>query len=212
MPLLGPMWFLFGLFWAALIYSWLKTKFGNVEVMIVTISLWVLSCWSSSYVRLPFSLQAGFSSILYLHIGNKIYQQNLLSHVQELSVAVKGLMLLIWLLTLLVGHVSLSVSSFGFGALSFVGSVFACVFILYGLKALVEKSSNLKFFFGGGYYWPSHIDNSLCSSTIAIPIPVLGKSVYKSAFWLDDKLYDRGDYGNFNGTFNCKIVRIYTGL
>ena len=95
-PYIGPIWFLFALFWACLLYSILKKHFDLFTQFVIVLLLFVLSCISVKYIRLPFSIQAGASATLFLFIGGMIRKYNIVEQFESSAALLKLVLLLLW--------------------------------------------------------------------------------------------------------------------
>ena len=97
LPKIGVIWFLVALFWACLVYSILKLCLSVKKRLFVVVSLFVLTCISARYVRLPFSLQGGLSAVIFIMTGDLIRQYKVLDTFYRVHVLVKLLLLSICL-------------------------------------------------------------------------------------------------------------------
>lgn len=69
-PIMGPIWFLWALFWGCLIYTLIKRNFHGLGLCIVFIFVAVVGIYSSKIINLPLSFQSGCFFAAYIAIGN----------------------------------------------------------------------------------------------------------------------------------------------
>lgn len=145
-PIVGPIWFLFALFWACLIYSRLKMSFSGFGLMVLVFTTFILAQTSIHVVRLPFSLQAGFSSVLFLWGGDLARNYKIIEKLGG-NIVVIFCVLFIWLVCILKGSVSVSHCVYGLGLISVVGAITASLIVLKVIS-LVPITRRC----GGGYF------------------------------------------------------------
>lgn len=68
-PGIGVCWYLWGLFFALLIYNVLTHYFSKHLITIISVCLFLLGSKIGNFILLPFSISSGLSSIIYIHIG-----------------------------------------------------------------------------------------------------------------------------------------------
>lgn len=139
-PAIGCLWFLFALFWACVIYSYLKKCFNSFERVIWVFALFALSYLSIQKVRLPFSFQAGCSAVLFLWAGDLIRSYSLIERMRN----VNGFSLLlgvgIWMISIVfTGGISVSVLDYGIGIVKLPVAIIACCLVLHGLMRTNAK-------------------------------------------------------------------------
>ena len=134
-PIVGPIWFLLTLFWAMLFYNFLKIHFHGIELAIIILALFCVACFSVSFIRLPFSLQAGCSAVLYIWIGEQIRQHNAIERYSQIGVFATIATLVLWLLCIKDGKVLImAICFYPNGLLSVIVSVAVTLFFICAIK------------------------------------------------------------------------------
>jgi fucose 4-O-acetylase-like acetyltransferase len=132
-PIVGPVWFLFALFWSCLIYSILKSKYDGFNLMVYVIMSFLMSLISIHYVRFPFSIQAGMSAVLFLWLGDVTRKYSITEKLGENSLTLIC-MIIIWGICILRGNVVVSNCVYGLGLISifgaYAGSLIFLIFVL----------------------------------------------------------------------------------
>ena len=82
-PAIGALWFLFALFWASLIFSFLQSmQLSLGKLICVEFALFCFAVWSFRYIRLPFSIQSGMAAVIYLHVGHYLRKKDVIHRLQ----------------------------------------------------------------------------------------------------------------------------------
>lgn len=77
-PIVGAIWFLLALIWAILIMQFIcKKPLALWKQEAVMLSLFAIGYFSAFLTWLPFSIQAGFSALLFVFIGYEVKRRNL---------------------------------------------------------------------------------------------------------------------------------------
>lgn len=142
-PIVGPLWFLFALFWSALIYSYLKNRFSGFDLLASVIFMFVLVQMSIAKIRLPFSVQAGFSSVLFLYVGDMLRRSNVIGSIFKERKFVFMALSFVWCICILCGSVSVSHCVYGLGLISVIGAIAGSILILDILCASSKCFSSL---------------------------------------------------------------------
>lgn len=128
----GPIWFLTALFWSNVINSYIINKVANeYHRFFIIISLFIISHLTSKFLILPFAIQLGTQSSLFVFLGNIIYK-----NINTLRCLVKNrfiflLMLLAWGGELLSGSIYMSSFNYGFPFFGILGSICICILIIF---------------------------------------------------------------------------------
>ena len=93
-PPIGVLWFLFALFWAASIYSVMKRYLSAMNLAMAAILCFFFAVESVHVVRMPFSLQAGFSGVMFLWIGDVAWHHDVISRLKDVKWWIATLLIL----------------------------------------------------------------------------------------------------------------------
>ena len=126
--IVGPIWFLFALFGGASLYSIFKNIFSGFNLLVVVIFFFYMACVSIVKIRLPFSIQAGALSILFLYVGDLIRKHAIIFKLQNKYIVLE--LLLLWLISIFTGSLSMSRCEYGFGFITVIGAISASILIL----------------------------------------------------------------------------------
>lgn len=99
-PIVGPIWFLLAIFWAMFFYNLLKVHFCGIELGLIILVLFCVTCFSVKYIRLPFSLQAGCSAVIYIWIGEQIRLHNVIERYSKVGIFGILATLILWILSI----------------------------------------------------------------------------------------------------------------
>ena len=100
-PIVGPLWFLLALFWAMLIYNFLRIHFRDIKLGLIIIMLFCVACYSVKYIRLPLSLQAGCSAVIYIWIGERIRVHNVIEQYSQIGILGIFATLILWIMCII---------------------------------------------------------------------------------------------------------------
>ncbi len=136
----GPIWFLFGLFWAMLIYNFLKIHFFGIELALIILVLFCVACFSVKFIRLPFSLQAGCSAVIYIWFGEQIRLHNVIERYNQIGIFGIITILILWVLCIKSGKgLIISRCFYPDGLLNIVVSVAITLLFVCAIKRLNLK-------------------------------------------------------------------------
>ena len=134
-PRIGVLWFLFGLFWACVIYSVLKKYFTLAERFVWVLFLFALSYESIQFVRLPFSIQGGMAATSYLFFGDLWRNSNLKERVLKLNTVTKGVAVCAALFSAFYyGGVGISTCDYNHIFATLPSSIVLCILLFFILK------------------------------------------------------------------------------
>lgn len=154
----GPIWFLFALFWANWIYSYLKTKCDRLMLLTISLSLFVFSSLSLSVIKLPFSIQAGIGAVIFLFIGECVRNYNIIDRLNHFPLILKVALFLTWLIPMYKGAlVGMPVMLYTKGIISFICAVAGSIVLM--------NMSKIFTYFGGRY--GKYTLSLLCAHSIA---------------------------------------------
>lgn len=137
-PMVGMIWFLVALFWACVIYSFLKKYSTKVRILFSTL-IFLMGCISVLFIRLPFSIQAGMGGVLFLSLGDEMRQQNVIQRFVELKMFPQLMMLMCCVaiaIAICFGGVAAVTCSYGgkLLPLKVTSAIIACIVILSACK------------------------------------------------------------------------------
>ena len=136
---IGPLWFLVGLFWATVTYTFLRKQLREPYRSFVVWGLFFAAILSYRKWQLPLCLQSGMAAVVYIWIGDLIRTHDLLRKFGDLKPIYKVLFLLIWLLSVhFLGAMDLAKCNYGFG-LRIPASVLATLLFIDGLRMVHAK-------------------------------------------------------------------------
>lgn len=135
-PIICAFWFLFALFWGTIITSYIIKKYDKPEQLVIITALFALSCISIRYIRLPFSLQAGFSVPIFLITG--YYMKKTDFFIGRVNFITFILMFLVWAFCALKGFVSVSHCVYQNGLLDVIGAIFGTIIFILVIKKYVS--------------------------------------------------------------------------
>lgn len=131
----GAIWFLLTLF-LALILVYLLGDIAKGYIFIIMIA--GMSLFSSKYIWLPWSVQAGGTAAVFVYVGYVVKQKNLLS---SWSRKLAWVGLLVWIIEAILDiHVDMSRNVFEALGITIIGAVLICYFILYMSSKLTQKN------------------------------------------------------------------------
>jgi fucose 4-O-acetylase-like acetyltransferase len=140
--IIGPLWFLVALFWGCVIVSYLKSKFKEIELGIITFGIMMATYELSKTICVPFYLSQGLMSLLFLQIGGMIHKYMILDN--SVNKAVLLVMLVIGLDCALSNpSIDLARCQIGRGVYSVVGSIIISLLLLHLL--IYAKITNIVF-------------------------------------------------------------------
>lgn len=140
-PPIGPIWFLLALFFANISFSCLKKYGSKVEISVIIVFLFIFSCISNKYYRLPFSIQSGLSALLFVAIGNAIREYEIVLSLKKLHILIKFMLVLIWLLCVAKGGITMTFCVYQLGFIDVIGSVVASIFIMIFISKIKRALS-----------------------------------------------------------------------
>ena len=140
-PAIGCLWFLFAMFWACTIYSFLKKHFDVIQRMVWVFVIFALAYFSIQKIRLPFSFQAGCSAVFYLWVGDMVKSYSFMEKMERFKKVTISAATLIWITSVVfAGGVSISVLDFGnlygLSIIKLPVSVIASCLVIYAVKAI----------------------------------------------------------------------------
>ena len=144
---IGPLWFLFSLFWSQIFYFYIRRYTSGLDRLSFILGLFAFGWLSSQYIRLPLSIQSGMCAVLFLEIGYRVHKYDIIDRTKSLSIFSALPLLLVYLIGWSKGQVTMSIAHYELPLFSITGSVIASVALL----ALLKKV-NIR----GGYYWREH--------------------------------------------------------
>ena len=163
-PKVGMIWFLFALFWGCLFYSLIKTLFtAKMDIVLFSILLFFIGYCSSKYIRLPFSIQAGLCSVVFIMSGNIIRQYGIVEKVLQSPKTIISIMTIIWIVSaLMLGGINMACNLYDEGIIQFPASIIATLLLFAACSKLKLRLSKLG------------------QSTLAI---LIGHQLFKSYCW-----------------------------
>lgn len=154
---IGPLWFLFALFWAQTIYFYINKYSSGLNRLIYVFGVFSLGWLSSLYIRLPLSTQAGMCALLFLEIGYHIKRHDVIEKINGISPLALLCLCLIYLIGWTKGDLSMAKAQYTLPLFCIMGSVIATVLLLALLKkakvggVLLEETPFL--YFAQTKYW-----------------------------------------------------------
>lgn len=142
-PAIGVGWFLCALFIAMFFYNLISNYYNYSNKTIVIFTIFVLTWASCLKITLPFSIQAGLSSMLFLLIGEGLRKFNLLENNITNIKLVTPFVGMIIILAILYGRISVARCIYEMPIISLP----ACVLLCYSVL-LISRKFNM----GGGEY------------------------------------------------------------
>lgn len=138
-PIIGPLWFLWALFWGCSLWSFISNRYSGVRKYSIVMGLVIPAIVSAKIIQLPFCIQSGLLSLVYLEIGYQARRHNVIRSVaNELECLVFPFMLFSLARMYYGGWYCCGYLNLG-DAQSFVYSVVAPVFILAFAYRFVNK-------------------------------------------------------------------------
>lgn len=134
-PIMGPIWFLWSLFWGCLIYTLIKRRFHGLGACITFIFIATFGIYSSKIINLPLSFQSGCFFAAYIAIGNAIWRYDIINTFQKCPWYIHLLCVILW-------GISIYSNGFNLGAcytgspLNLIMSVISCLIIISFLNKL----------------------------------------------------------------------------
>ena len=133
-PIIGPVWFLWGLFFSKLLYTYISSRWIGIEKWIITLLVFSFSIWSIKLIQLPFSFQGGCFGMVYIMFGYYIRKFDLIQRFSLVSPIYILILCGLWGLAVYEGGYNLGCCLIG-GFLPFVMSFILPLMVLsYFLK------------------------------------------------------------------------------
>lgn len=132
LPKVGMIWFLFALFWGCLLYSYIKKMSSSIlERFTLIFVLFFIGYISAKFIRLPFSLQAGFCSVPFLMAGDIIRTYKINDHMLSTNTFHIVCLSLLWIVSaMLFGGVNMAYGNFDEGIIQIPIAVLASLLLL----------------------------------------------------------------------------------
>lgn len=146
-PIVGPVWFLFSLFWACLIYSMIKRKYSGFNMIVFVMLSFLASLFTIHYVRFPFSLQAGMSAVLLIWLGDVTRKNRIVESLGN-NITVVIILIVVWGICVLKGSMVMSNCTYGLGLISILGAYAGALLFL----KIISLIPNIIILLGGGYF------------------------------------------------------------
>lgn len=68
-PIMGPIWFLWGLFFSLVIYLFISSHWKGLQQCVVILFITTFAVYSAKLINLPLSFQSGCFGVLYIAFG-----------------------------------------------------------------------------------------------------------------------------------------------
>jgi fucose 4-O-acetylase-like acetyltransferase len=138
-PKIGPIWFLFALFWCRTFYNFIDiSSLSHKNLLVILIS--IVSVITDRYViNLPFSLLPGLSAMVFYLIG-KFIRSHQLSQVQIIVCAI------CWTIHLFFSRIDMCICMYKLYPIDICGAVFG-TFVIYNISKLFSISSTISWIF-----------------------------------------------------------------
>ena len=141
-PIIGPLWFLWGGWFSCIIYTIISnlsiTKNSYTSKCLLFFFGAIISMFSERYINLPLSFQAGCFAALYIFAGHVIKKYDIITKFEDGHSIIIILALLLWILSIRTGFYNLGTCTTG-TPLNFIMSFIAPIVIL-----LICKKVDLK--------------------------------------------------------------------
>ena len=134
------LWFILALFWACLFYSVIDNRISSeFRKGLLIILLAVISRISIRYISLPFSIQAGLFSMVFIYSGTLIKKYGILEKLAHLPVAYYSLILIVCAFHLLKCQTMLSVGKVLYDSFGIVTTLLLCCMVMIMVKRFNVK-------------------------------------------------------------------------
>lgn len=97
-PRIGAAWFLFALFWGMFLLELISKYFKSLEVLLIVLMCASFSLISIDIIEFPFSFQAGMLALLFIYVGTKIKEFQIVNKVQNITPFTKICVCSFWLM------------------------------------------------------------------------------------------------------------------
>lgn len=141
LPIVGAFWFLVALFWGGMVTSYVLYRYDRSQQVLIALSLFALSYLSIRYIRMPFSLQAGMSSVIFMLAGQHLspyLQKGMVSMNRDIFLLVL-LMVTTWAYSIMRGGVSLSHCIYYNGLVDAISALFGSILFVEVVKRVVPS-------------------------------------------------------------------------
>lgn len=139
-PIVGYMWFLLALFWACLFYSIIDKKVpSEFRKALLIILLAVISRISVNYIRLPFSIQSGVFSLLFVYSGALIKRYEIIEKLTALPAVFYVLITLVCAFHLLKCQTILQTGKVSLDSFGILTTLLVCCMVLVLVKGIGIK-------------------------------------------------------------------------
>ena len=144
-PKVGMIWFLFALFWGCLFYSLIRKNINEeLDIFLLSLFLFFIGYCSGKYIRLPFSIQAGLCSVVFIMVGNMIKEYTIAEKVIISNKMIIGIMSLFWIgSALILGGINMACNLYNEGIIQIPASIIATLLLFVVCSKLKLRLSKL---------------------------------------------------------------------
>ena len=140
--MIGPIWFLFALFWSNCLFSQLRRIYDDYNLGIISFGIFFITYNLSQQICLPFYILQGTGAIIFIYIGNIFHKYDLITKEYDFIPII--IMLIIWIQCIFVPHMlDLARCQYSMGLLSIIGSVFGTLVVIKIIKATKMNLSKI---------------------------------------------------------------------
>lgn len=140
--IIGAIWFLLAMFWALVIYELLNVYKNRIPLILSVLIVSYLGYYTAKYIRLPFSIQSGMMCVVFVFIGNKVKEFNLLQTKRMIFIILP--LLYLWYLSFSNGFLSTASCTMTHYPLELIGSL-GGIYVFYLLSKLIDILRHLKY-------------------------------------------------------------------
>lgn len=80
-PIIGPLWFLWSMFWGCILWTWVSNNYDGLRKWVVIGGIALAGIMSAKVVQLPLCIQSATLAVIYLEIGHVVRKCNIMDFV-----------------------------------------------------------------------------------------------------------------------------------
>ena len=133
LPAIGPIWFVLALFWALLLLELLK-KISPLTIVMPALFISLLGICSSTFIRIPWSIQEGMGALIFVAIGYEYRKRNFcqLTKNKKVRIGILIIAVVYTSLCLVTGcHIDMVKNDYPFLVIDIIGTISVVILVLH---------------------------------------------------------------------------------
>lgn len=142
-PKIGPIWFLFALFWCKIVYNTTDHYFNSSKYIVVIIISIIAVIIDRYIINLPFSILPGLSAMIFYLIGEHIHHNG----INKITVVICACC---WIIHIFFSQINMCICMYKLYPIDICGAIFGTIVIFHLSKAMqkIHILSNTFAYFG----------------------------------------------------------------